>query len=452
MTHPLSPQAAGRSSALATVLLLVAGCGGQRDAAGGAGAAPGGEPAAASASAEVAQPPAADGAMAPHLAPGADGSVLLSWLEPAGEGHRLRVARAAAGAWGEAATVAAGDAFFANWADTPSVVEDGAGTLWAHWLEMIGEGTYAYGVQLARSEDGGATWRPLGLLHDDRSPTEHGFVTLLPDAAGGVDAVWLDGRQMTGGGPMALRSRRLGGAGADGGGTEVDGTEVGGTEVGGTEVGGTLAADAESVIDPRVCDCCSTAAAETAEGLLVAYRDRSAEEVRDIAVSRRGGDGWTPPRPVHRDGWTIPGCPVNGPALVAGGSRAAAAWFTAADGRPRVLAAWSADAGATWSPPAVVDSEEPLGRVGLARLADGSAVVSWLAADGAIRLRRLAADGRLGPPTAVAVTATTRAAGFPRLVAAGDRLHVAWVEPGGDEAPSRLRFTTLPAAAVPPPG
>jgi hypothetical protein len=361
--------------------------------------------------------------MAPHLAAAADGAVLLSWLEPAGEGHRLRVARASDGAWGEAATVAAGDGFFANWADTPSVVEDGAGTLWAHWLERIGEGTYAYGVQLARSDDGGDTWRPLGLLHDDRSPTEHGFVTLLPAAGSGVDAVWLDGRQMTGGGPMTLRSRRLGGA----------------------------ALAAESVIDERVCDCCSTAAARGDDGLLVAYRDRSAEEVRDIAVSRRAGDSWTPPQPVHRDGWTIPGCPVNGPALAADGRRAAAAWFTAADGTPRVLAAWSADAGATWSPPAVIDAEEPLGRVGLALLPDGSAVVSWLAADGAIRLRRLLPDGRLGAATTVAVTAASRAAGVPRLLAAGDRLHAAWVEPGGDEALSRLRFTTLPAAAVPPP-
>jgi hypothetical protein len=116
-----------------------------------------------------------------------------------------------------------------------------------------------------------------------------------------------------------------------------------------------------------------------------------------------------------------------------------------------VLAAWSADAGATWSPPAVIDGEEPLGRVGLALLPDGSAVVSWLAADGAIRLRRLLPDGRLGAATTVAVTAASRAAGVPRLLAAGDRLHAAWVEPGADDAPSRLRFTTLPAAAVPPP-
>jgi hypothetical protein len=206
-------------------------------------------------------------------------------------------------------------------------------------------------------------------------------------------------------------------------------------------------------LDGRVCDCCPTTAVhDAAGGLTVAYRDRSDAEVRDMSTVRRAADGgWSEPLAVHADGWTIPGCPVNGPALAAAGRRAAAAWFTAAHGAPRVLAAWSADSGAPWSQPAEVDAAEPLGRVGLARLAEGSAVVSWLAADGAIRLRRLLPDGRLGPAVTVAVTAASRAAGVPRLVATGDRLHAAWVEPGGDDTGSHLRFATQPAAAVPPP-
>ena len=42
----------------------------------------------------------------------------------------------------------------------------------------------------------------------------------------------------------------------------------------------------ESVVDPRVCECCPTAAAETSDGVIVAYRNRSAGEVRDIYVAR----------------------------------------------------------------------------------------------------------------------------------------------------------------------
>lgn len=405
--------AASRRRARLALLLLpvvvLAGC----DAGSATASAPG-------AAGEAPQPPAAAGAMAPHLAVAADGSLLLSWLEPDGDGHRLRVARFAGGEWGEPSTVAAGDDFFANWADVPSVVEDGDGTLFAHWLARLGGGTYAYGVELARSDDGGATWRRLGLLHADRSPTEHGFVTLLP-AGGGVEAVWLDGRATAGGGAMTLRARRLGGGSAPG---------------------------PEAVIDDAVCDCCSTAAVATSGGVLVAYRDRLDGEVRDVSVVRRGPDGWSPPAPLHRDGWTIPGCPVNGPALAADGDRVAAAWFTAAGGRPRVLAAASRDAGATWSPPAEVDAGEPLGRVGVALLPGGDAVVSWLAADGGVRLARATAGGRLGAPLVLAVTAASRASGVPRLVAAGGRLHVAWVE-ADEEGPRRLRFATVEPEAVP---
>jgi hypothetical protein len=389
--------------------------------------------------AETPQPPAGPGALAPHLAAGADGSILLSWLEPDGAGgHRLRLARFAGGAWGEAATVAAGDDVAANWANTPSIVEDGTGGLWAQWLTRVeGGGHHDAAVHHARSTDGGATWRPLGLLHDDDSAAEHGFATLLPAAGGGGEAIWLDGRARPGGGDTALLVRRLGAAAAG----EADGAS-------GEPRGG--GRSPEATIDPRVCDCCSTAAARTADGLLVAYRDRSAEEVRDVALARRGADGaWSEPVPLHRDGWAIPGCPVNGPVIDAHGRGVAAAWFTAAGGGPRVLAARSADAGATWSEPTVVDAEAPLGRVGLALLPDGSAVVSWLAADGAVRLRRLAADGSLGAPTLLAVSAASRAAGVPRLVAAGDRLAAAWVEPGPEETPATLRFAAFPATAIP---
>jgi hypothetical protein len=202
------------------------------------------------------------------------------------------------------------------------------------------------------------------------------------------------------------------------------------------------------VIDEQVCDCCSTAAVQTAGGLVVAYRDRSGEEVRDISILRRAEGAWSAPRPLHRDGWTIPGCPVNGPALATDGSEIVAAWFTAADGTPRVFAARSPDAGASWSPPVEIDGDSPLGRVGVALTADGDAVVSWLAADGGVRLRRVDREGPPGRPVLLAVTAATRASGVPRLVASGDRLHVAWVEADG-EGPRRLRFARLASDDLP---
>jgi len=40
-----------------------------------------------------------------------------------------------------------------NWADFPSFVELADGSWAVHWLEMLGEGHYAYGVQVALSRD-----------------------------------------------------------------------------------------------------------------------------------------------------------------------------------------------------------------------------------------------------------------------------------------------------------
>jgi hypothetical protein len=224
------------------------------------------------------------------------------------------------------------------------------------------------------------------------------------------------------GGPMALRWARLAAGGA--------------------------APEGEAPLDERVCDCCQTAAVATPEGLVVAYRDRTAAEVRDVAVTRRTAGVWSAPTAVAADGWTIAGCPVNGPALAADGRRLTVAWFTGAGDRARVQVALSADGGASFSAPAEVDSAAPLGRVGLVAAGDGTAVVSWLAADGTVRLRRVGPGPSLGPPATVGSAGTSRASGFPRLGLTGGDLVLAWVE-AADGVPLRLRAARLPLAAVP---
>ncbi len=415
-----------RALAAAGLLLAAAGC------------APGAEGAAAPGGPRPLDPPAAAGAMAPSLAlDGAD--VLLTWLEPAtgmagkaADAHALRFARLTGDRWSAPVTVAAGPDFFANWADFPAAAR-GAGGLVAHWLGMIGDGTYAYGIRLARSGDGGATWRPLGFLHDDTTPTEHGFVSYVPEGAG-VRAFWLDGRETAGvaahgeekEGPMGLRTALVAGAAPPRG----------------------------EVLDALVCSCCQTDAALAAGGPVVVYRDRSEHEVRDIAIVRRTRNGWSAPATVAADGWRIPGCPVNGPAVAAAGKRVAVAWFTAAPPGPRVRAAFSDDGGARFAAPVEVDSGKPLGRVDLALTAAGDAVVSWLTlGEGAgeegqrarLGLRRLGPRGA-GPAVAIATTGATRSSGFPRLVVQGERLVLAWVEDG---EPSRLRAAALPLAALP---
>jgi hypothetical protein len=375
-----------------------------------------------------ADPPAGPGAMAPSLTATPKG-LLLTWLEPGpaksqdARAHALRFSRFQEGRWSAPVTIATGEDFFANWADFPAVAQAQDGSLTAHWLAKIGSGDYAYGIFLARSTDGGATWKPAGLLHSDRLPTEHGFVSWLPERDG-LRAVWLDGREMLKEGPMTLR------------------TGIAGKE--GTE----------EVLDSRVCDCCQTDAALAADGPVVVFRDRSDKEVRDISIVRRTAAGWSPPARVHADEWEIPGCPVNGPAVAAAGRNVAVAWFTAAAPKgPRVQIAFSQDGGQSFGPPALIDGEQPLGRVDLQLDPSGDAIVSWLAFQekgAAVRLRRVSAKGVLGAPVTLAATSAARSAGFPRSAVSGDRLWLAWVEdaPAKEGTASKVRVANLPLSAV----
>ena len=371
----------------------------------------------------IATPPP-QGSAEPHLAVSPEGVVWMSWLELRSQGgHALRCARLDSTRWTPPFTIAEGDSFFANWADFPILLARGGDHLVAHYLWKTGGGTYAYEVRLTQSLDGGRTWSPPVVPHRDGTPTEHGFVSLLP-VPGGTRAVWLDGRQGvrdSAGHPLPVP----------------EGTAEMTIRTTVLAADGALAEDWE--LDPRVCDCCQTAAVATPAGALVAYRDRSADEIRDIWLTRMEGGRWSEPYPLHADGWKIAGCPVNGPALAAAGNRVVAAWFTGANDTSRVRVAFSPDGGATFGAPVRVDEGAPLGRVHVVLLAGGDALVGWLEARGneaIFQVRRVAGDGTAGPVMTVARTAAARGGGFPRIARAGDRVILAWTEAG---KPSHVR-------------
>ena len=242
---------------------------------------------------------------------------------------------------------------------------------------------------------------------------EHGFVSLFAAKDGNLAAVWLDGREMKadptdahghGHGNMTLRSVKI-------------------------KRDGTLTDDA--VLDARVCECCQTSAAMTADGPVVVYRDRSEaeQEIRDISIVRLKAGKWTEARAVHHDGWQLSGCPVNGPSVAAAGKRVAVAWFTAVNDKPQVKLAFSADAGENFGAPVTVDDGNPVGRVEALLMADGSAIVCWLekaTGSGSVRIRRIHPDGKMGESIAVAPNGTARSNGFPQMVLTGKTLVFAW--------------------------
>jgi hypothetical protein len=369
--------------------------------------------------------PAGVGSAEPFMSTIGD-TLYMSWLEAAGSGaHELRLARFGSGNWSTPATIASSDRFLVNWADFPSVSPGGDGTLWAHWLERGAGDGYDYGVRITRSTDGGLSWSAPWTPHEDGTATEHGFASTAPMGEG-LGLVWLDGRRYAlgpDGTPptqeMALFYRAAGALGPAG---------------------------PETLIDPRVCDCCQTDMAVTSHGPVVVYRDRSPGEIRDIRVARFRGGAWSEGTIVHPDGWETAACPVNGPAVAARGDDVAVAWFTAAGGVPRVKVAFSDDAAARFGEPSVVDGGNPAGRVDLVMLPDGAALVAWLERTGGelaeVRVRRVEANGRMGEGMRVSTSSGARASGFPRMSAAGDgSVMVAWTDVS--ELAPRLRVSRI---------
>lgn len=377
--------------------------------------------------------PAGLGSGESHLAVGPDGAVVLSWLEPDGPGHALRFATLGEAAWSAPRTLTRGDDWFVNWADFPSVVPV-SDTVWAaHWLARQPAGGYAYDVVLSLSTDGGTSWQTVGSPHADRTPTEHGFVALFPWQAG-VGVVWLDGRD-------TLPAGEQGGA--------ADGYAAGGMTLRSALVHPDGRRSHELLIDDLTCDCCQTDVVVSRDGPLVAYRDRTVDEKRDVLVARFAAGHWQQPVAVGDDDWRIDGCPVNGPALDVQGESVVVAWFTAADDRPRVRLARSTDGGRSFATTLDADDTAPLGRVDVVLMPGGDALVSWLRPekdDAVIALRRVGRDGDLGPIRVVARTAAGRLSGFPQLVRSGTDLIVSWTEAG--EGASRVRSARIAADGV----
>jgi hypothetical protein len=360
--------------------------------------------------AEVPSPSGA-GAAQPHVTVDGTGAFLLSWTEPDGEGHALKMCRLDGSGWEESRTIAARSDFFVNWADFPSIASSGS-ALYAHWLQRSATGTYDYDVMVSVSRDGGATWGAPFVVHDDGVKAEHGFASMLPLPDNRVGIAWLDGRAMGGGhegghGDMGLRYAVI----------SPDGS-----------------ISEEVLLDSRTCECCTTTITATPDGPLVAWRDRSDDEVRDIAVSRLEGGSWSAPATLHEDGWQIQGCPVNGPQSDSAGDRVVIAWFTAASGAGAVKLAFSSDGGRSFDEPVTLAAGERVaGYVDTLLVDADTALTVWMEDRGdrlELMMRETGASGRSSAPRAVASTTRGRT-GFPRMAVSGREILLAWNEKGG---------------------
>lgn len=370
--------------------------------------------------------PAASGGRYPFVASGGGNSVMLLWLEPdddhtGADSTALVWASFDSNRWSAPELIGKSEKFFVNWADFPALTGIDETPVAAHWLQEVPGGSYAYHVNMAFRSQSGAWSDPI-TPHEDRSATEHGFVSMIPIDGDRVFAIWLDGYRMEGAGhgvssnqghdgkadlstAMTLRSVMVHRDGSRG---------------------------EEMEVDSAVCDCCQTSAARSGDRIIAVYRNRTSGEVRDIyrAVYDLDENHWSEPAVLSEEGWEIAGCPVNGPQIAAFGDTVIATWFSAANDEPRSYMAVSRDGGLTFGEPEPLDAGESIGRVGVTFSREGTALLTWIGAgqETSALYGRLWRDSGLESPFVIGEIDGSRASGFPRAAALDAGFLVAWTE------------------------
>lgn len=326
----------------------------------------------------------------------------ISWVEKDSTQTTLKYSKYQSGSWSNPEVIANGNDWFVNWADYPMIsVNDKA--MMANFLAKSSSGTYSYDVNLSIKND--SSWSDAFIPHNDGTPTEHGFVSMIPMPNNQFQVAWLDGRfTASENGAMTLRTALI-------------------------NKDGSISEEAE--LDNRVCDCCQTGGALTESGPVFVYRDRSEDEIRDMSIVRFLDGEWTSPHIINSDNWNIHGCPVNGPRVDAIGNNIGVAWYTGANERPKVKLIFSKDGGSTFGKVIDVDSIAPLGRVDIELIDASTAIVSWLAkGDGKafIKSQIINDQGIKRAPIIIAETSESRGSGFPQMVRLDDEIFFAWTK------------------------
>lgn len=353
--------------------------------------------------------PASDSCAQPNLFTAANGLVYLSWIQKKGKESTLLFSTLMNKKWAQPIVISSGNNWFVNWADYPVISADTNGHILTHFLEKSDTARFTYDIKLMASADAGKTWSHPKILHDDGKKAEHGFVTIAAYKEHFFIS-WLDGRKTATEekedhhgdhhGEMTLRAAQI----------DKNGIKLN-----------------EWELDERICDCCQTSIANTENGPVVIYRDRSKDEIRDMSIVRFVNGEWTKPKTIFADQWKIAGCPVNGPRADAIGNHLAIAWFTMQENKAQVKIIFSDDGGATFKDPIQIDEGKPIGRVDVVMLNENTAMISWMEGS-TIKALKINTDGTRGKPIIIAESSDSRTSGFPQMTKAGNQLIFAWTD------------------------
>ncbi len=343
----------------------------------------------------------------------------------------LRYRKFANNSWSEEFVIAQGGDWFTNWADFPSICKTNE-FFAAHWLQKSSEGTYDYDIKISTSKNG-KNWNKPFILHNDGINAEHGFASLLPFGKS-VFATWLDGRNTKSSedansipelhdhnGAMTLRSAFF-------------------------DVEGNVKEEIE--LDSRICDCCQTAAVKTNNSIVVAYRDRSINEIRDISrvVFDRNKKQWSAPSSIYVDNWQTSACPVNGPSLTSINSRVACGWYTQPDGNEKINVAISKDYGYNFEPAITIDSSGCIGRVDVEWIDQENLCIAYLKElddFGLLVLKSLNAENQKITSLTEIPMDISRSTGFPKISIYNNRLFLSYVKTGDPKSIAHMNFPLL---------
>ena len=337
-----------------------------------------------------------------------NGSLTLSWISSKEENKAsLNYSRYMEGRWIKPQVIASGSDWFVNWADFPAHAINQDLIITSH-LKKSASGTYTYDVILNLQKLSGEKIRENFLLNTDGVKAEHGFVSIIPNNNKGFFITWLDGRntvekKLDGHHkPMTIRFAEI------------------------TNTGEVIN---ESELDEAACDCCQTSIAMTNNGPIVVYRDRSENEVRDIYTIRNINGVWEEPNPLHKDGWIINGCPVNGPKVAVNSTNLAIAWFTVFNDNPIVNVSFSKTNGDSFGIPFKLNDLDAIGRVDVAFLNNEEVIVSYMEVDDIgtyLRIKKVSVTGEISKPITISKIDGGRNTGVPQLEIINNEIFIVW--------------------------